>query len=151
MLALLVLSSIAAALIPVDRDRPSPREAASTRAAEPRIPAGTFVHKTIAAEASKPVRIALDVGDQLELAVTSKRPGQVEIAAFGELDDVDPDFPAHFDLLALEPGTFGVRLVDRRKIARIEVAAPDQPKDGSSNDEPGSSNAGSTSGASSAS
>jgi hypothetical protein len=148
MLALLVLSSIAAALIPVERDRLSPRETSTTRT-DPAVPAGTFVHRRISAEASRPARIPLEVGDQLELVVTGKRPGQVEIPAFGEFDDVDPDFPARFDLLALEPGDFAVRLVDRRTIARIDVAEPDQAGAASSNDEPGSSNAGSTSGASS--
>jgi hypothetical protein len=151
MLALLVLSSIAAALIPVERDRLSPRETTTTPAAEPTVPAGTFVHRRVSAEAPKPARIRLEVGDQLDLVVTAKRAGQVEIQAFGEFDDVDPDFPARFDLLALEPGDFAVRLVDRRTIARIEVTEPDQTGDASSNDEPGSSRAGSTSGASSAS
>ncbi len=153
MLALLVLSSIAAALIPVDRDRLSPREESSTEASEPRIPAGTFVHRRISVQASKPAKVSLEVGDQLDLVVTSKRPGQIEIPAFGELDNVEAAFPAHFDLLALEAGSFAVRLVGQRTIARIEVSEADQGKgEGeSSSDEPGSSTAASTSGASSAS
>ena len=108
----------------------------------------------ISVQASKPAKIPLEVGDQLDLEVTSKRPGQIEIPAFGELDNVEAAFPAHFDLLALEPGSFAVRLVGQRTIARIEVSEADQGKgEGgeSSSDEPGSSTAASTSGASSAS
>jgi hypothetical protein len=47
----------------------------------------------------------------------------VEIPEFGELENVDPDLPAQFDLLAFEPGRFAVRLVDPPGlVADIEVA-----------------------------
>ena len=79
----------------------------------------------------------------------------VEIPAFGDLEHVDPDFPAHFDLLALETGSFVVRLVEaQRPIARIEVTAAGADQGGSgksekSKDSPGSSTETSTPGASS--
>jgi hypothetical protein len=158
MLVLLVLSSILAALVPVERDRlrdDSSSSTTTTRAQAP-LPSGELVRRTVAAYDPTPERIKLGLGDQLELTVTSsKLADQVEIPAFGELEDVDPDFPARFDLLALEPGSFPVRLVEaRRVIARIEVSAGDQGKrgkGGKSNDPPGSSTETSTSGASSAS
>jgi hypothetical protein len=150
MLALLVLSSIAAALIPVERDRVPPRESTTTEPRAPTIPPGTFVHRTISADAKRMARIEIRVGDQLGLKVTSKRPGLVEIPAFGELENVDPAFAGHFDLLALQPGSFPVLLVDdERTIARIEVAARGQ-SGGSSNAAPGDRTADSTPGASSA-
>ncbi len=176
MLVLLVASSILAALIPVERDPGGDESSTSTSVAEATepVPAGKLVQRTIAADDPTPERIELDLGDQLDLTVTSpKLADQVEIPAFGELDEVDPDFPARFDLLALEPGSFPVRLVEaERVIARIEVAAakrgqegsrgPDRPggsgepggsdgsgEPGSSSDSPGSSTVTSTSGASS--
>ena len=179
MLVLLVASSILAALVPVEPNRGGDESSSSTTrtaAAEPR-PAGELVRRTIAADDPTPERIELELGDQLDLTVTSaKLADQVEIPAFGGLDEVDPDFPARFDLLPLEPGSFPVRLVEaERVIARIQVAAakrdqegsrgPDRSDDsggadesggaggsgkpGSSSDSPGSSTATSTSGASS--
>jgi hypothetical protein len=159
MLVLLELSSILAALVPVERNRPGDDSSSSTttttRAPAP-VPSGELVRRTIAADDPTPERIKLGLGDQLELTVTTaKLPDQVEIPAFGQLDDVDPDFPARFDLLALEPGSFAVRLVDAgRVVARIEVSAGGQGKrgeGGKSSDSPGSSTETSTSGARSAS
>ena len=151
MLALLVLSSIAAALIPVERSRLPALESTTTKPTEPGIPAGTFVHRTVSAQASRPARIALEVGDQLGLTVRTSRAGLVEIPAFGELQNADPALPAHFDLLALERGRFPVRLVDRRTIATLVVSGRAQADGDNSSAAPGSSTQASTSGASSAS
>jgi hypothetical protein len=148
MLALLVLSSIAAALIPVERSR-LPVESTSTKPTEPGIPAGTFVHRTVSAQASRPAKIALEVGDQLGLTVRTSRAGLVEIPAFGELQNADPGLPAHFDLLALERGRFPVRLVDRRTVAMLVVSGRAQADGDNSSAAPGSSTQASTSGASS--
>ena len=52
------------------------------------------------------------VGDELRLTVTSPVANTIEINGFGQFDQVDPDFPAQFDLLATDPGSFAVRLVD---------------------------------------
>ena len=164
MLVLLVLSTVLATLVPVDREGVSD-ESSSTTSTEPESPsitAGELVRRSIAADDPTPERIELERGDQLELVVTSsKLADQVEIPAFSGLENVDPDFPARFDLLALESGSFPVRLSQaERVIARIEVggaaepgkARGDQAGDGgSSSDSPGSSNASSTPGASSAS
>ena len=107
MLVLLVASSILAALVPVEPNRGGDESSSSTtttEAAEPR-PAGELVRRTIAADDPTPERIELELGDQLDLTVTSaKLADQVEIPAFGGLDEVDPDFPARFDLLAARAG-----------------------------------------------
>jgi hypothetical protein len=147
MLVLLVLSSIFATLLPVDRDRLSDESSTSTTSTteQPKPKGGELIRRTIAAGDPTPERIELGLDDQLELTVTSaKLSDLVEIPAFGELEYVDPDFPVHFDLLALETGSFDVRLVDaHRVIARIDVSAQ------KSKDSPGSSTNTSTPGASS--
>jgi hypothetical protein len=136
MLVLLVASSILAALVPVERDSSEDESSSTTEAtAERPPPSGELIRKAIATDDPTPQRIELALGDQLELTVSSpKLADQVEIPAFGDLEDVDPDFPARFDLLALEPGAFPVRLVEAgRVIARIEVTARgDQGGDGKS-------------------
>ena len=128
MLTLLVISSVAAALVPVDRDRLEDSSTETTTTAPP-APRGELVREAIRADARRPARVEIKLGDQLVLRVTSTRPGEVEIPRLGELADVDPDAPARFDLLPSEPGTFRVRFielaptVDRtRTIGRIEVS-----------------------------
>lgn len=156
MLVLLVLSTILAALIPVERDRLRDSSSTTTTTTTPAEPAGQLVRRSIATDDATPERIELSLGDQLELTVESpKLADQVEIPAFGELDDVDPDFPARFDLLMLETGSFPVRLVEAgRVIARIDVSAQDsRPRDdgkgqGRSSDSPGASTETAMSGAS---
>jgi hypothetical protein len=121
MLVLLVLSSIAAALIPVDRDRLSDSTTSTTTT--PAAPEGKLITKHVKTTARKPPTIHMAVGDELRLTVASPVPNMVEIPAFGELENVDPDLPANFDLLAFNPGDFAVRLVDPPGlVARINVA-----------------------------
>lgn len=124
MLVLLVLSSIAAALIPVDRNRLSDQSSTqTTMQPQPAEPAdGELATRTVSADGAKPVNVRIGVGDQLQLTVTAKRPDMVEIPGFGELEDVDPDFPASFNLLPFEAGRFPVRLVEgERTVATIVV------------------------------
>lgn len=157
MLVLLVLSSILAALVPVERDRLRGDSSSTSSTTEATTePAGKLVRRTVGADDATPERIELALGDQLELTVTSpKLADQVEIPAFGQLAGVDPDFPARFDVLALETGSFPVRLVEAgRVIARIDVSArdprsKDDQKGGNSKDSPGSNTEIATAGASS--
>jgi hypothetical protein len=127
LLVLLVLSSIVAALIPVERARNGDSTSSTTStpstAAEVPPPTGELVQRRVDAGAANPARIKLPLGSELQLTVSGdKRPDQVEIPVLGELENIDPDFPARFDLLLVEPGSFDVRLVEaRRVIARIEV------------------------------
>ena len=101
MLALLVVSSIAAALAPV---RDTGEETTSTTTQVESQPPGRLVRRTIDARDRKPASIAIDLGDQLELTVKARRRDQVEIAALGELEPVDPDAPSIFTALQEQLG-----------------------------------------------
>jgi hypothetical protein len=126
MLVLLGVSTVAAALVPVDRtvDDETTTTTTSTREA----PTGELVPESIDAGTDTPTTIRVQVGDQLQLRVTSPEPDEVEIPALDELEDVDPEAPALFDLLLFNRGRFPVRLVEaERKIGEIVV---DHPKGG---------------------
>ena len=135
MLALLVVSSIAAALAPV-READEDTSTTSTTATEP--PPGELLRETIDAGERKPARIALELGDQLELQVTAKRVDEVEIAGLGLLEQVDPNAAARFSLLPREAGRYEVRLLDAdRTIGWIEIAARRDTGERNRPDEPG--------------
>jgi hypothetical protein len=137
MLVLLGVSTIAAALVPVDRNAGDEQTTNTTTATRQR-PTGELVPKSIDANAEEPKTIRVHVGDQLQLRVKSpKRPDEVEIPALDELDDVDPDADAHFDLLLFDAGTYQVRLVDaQRKIGEIVVRSRQPPKDSNGSKRP---------------
>jgi plastocyanin len=124
MLVLLGVSTVAAALVPVDRNAGGDdTTTTSTSTAEP--PTGKLKKKSIDAAAEKPKTVRVQVGDQLQLRVMSRRAGEVEIPALDELEDVDPAADAHFDLLLFETGKHEVRLVESgRRIGRIIVTSP---------------------------
>ena len=131
MLVLLVLSSAVAALIPVERDALEDTSTSTTTKATP--PTGELVHGRINADRAKPKTIRIAKGDQLDLTVSSSKPGQVEILVFGVLDDVGRFAPAHIDLLPVDRGRYAVRLLPpepggrgARVIGRIIVAADAQ-------------------------
>jgi len=125
MLLLLVVSTLAATLVPPQAEREETTEANRTtgaRAPNESPPRGKGVARTIDASARGAERIEVRLGDQLALTVRSGTADQVEIPALGQLEDVDPDAPARFDLLPRRTGTFEVRLIDaRRQVARITV------------------------------
>lgn len=124
LIVMLMLSSFAAALVPVsNRDDEDPSTA--TTAPEPAAGHGKLVRARITADARKPKTIQIALGDQLALAVTATRAGEVEIPDLGELEDVEPGTPARFDLLPLASGTYDVRLVEpNRLLGRIVVGPP---------------------------
>jgi hypothetical protein len=123
MLVLLGVSTIAAALVPVDREAGTDETTTTSTPAEKRDDeGGKLVSKSIDAQSKPPRVVRIELGDQLALRVTSRRDAEVEIPAFGELDDVGPGAPALFDLLPFEADRYAVRLVKpRRTIGRIEV------------------------------
>jgi hypothetical protein len=130
MLALLALSTLAAALVPPQARRAEEttgtetgRESRPTR--DGRGAPGRLVRRTIdAGRGRRPIR--LRSGDQLALTVRSDVADQVEVPAFGLIEDVGRDDPARFDLLADRVGRFDIRLVEaRRAIATISVRRPD--------------------------
>ena len=119
MLSLLVISSIAAALVPVERDSLDDNTTTTTSAARPT--SSELIRRTVEA-GGKIEKIRARVGDQLELRVRVRRPGEVAIPKLGQLQAVDPAAPAYFDLLLDEPGAYPVRLVGAdRPIARIKA------------------------------
>jgi hypothetical protein len=121
MLVLLGVSTIAAALVPVDRDA-GDEETTNTTTTTRQHPTGDLVEKSIDASAEQPKTIRVQVGDQLQLRVKSQRADEVEIPALDELADVDPDADAHFDLLLFQKGRYPVRLVEaKRRIGTIVV------------------------------
>jgi hypothetical protein len=124
MLVLLGVSTVAAALVPVDRESGDDTMTTSTSPAE--SPTGELEERSIDANAEEPKTVRAQVGDQLQLRVKSRRADEVEIPALDELEDVDPDAPARFDLLLFDKGHFPVRLVEReRKIGEIVVDRPE--------------------------
>ena len=124
MLVLLGVSTVAAALVPVDRNAGGDETTTSTSTREP--PTGSLGRRSINAGAEKPKTIHVQVGDQLQLRVRSPaRADEVEIPALDQLTDVDPDADAHFDLLLFDKGRYPVLLVEAdRKIGQIVVTSP---------------------------
>lgn len=126
MLVLLVLSSVAAALVPVEERSREDSSSTTTSTSAPELPRGGFISRSVDAATREPSRIRAEAGDQLELVVTSPRPAQVAIPALDELEDTDPEFSARFDLLLLDTGRYQVEVIETdggkgRSIATIEV------------------------------
>ena len=131
LLVLLFLSSLAAALAPVENrvgtDSSSSTSTAAEAttlpengAAEPRS-----IEQTVDAGANRPIPIRARTGDRLELKVTSQESGTVELNGIGPTEDVGPRQPAFFDVLLREAGNYPVRFLgSEREIATIEVSPP---------------------------
>jgi hypothetical protein len=125
MLVLLGLSTLAAALVPPQRE---PGGTATTQTTSPRTsklpPGGELVRATIDAEGRRPARIEVSLGDQLALGVHSRRPGEIEVTGLGLIEDVAPGAPARFDILARRAGRFEVRWIEpRARLGVIRVTA----------------------------
>ena len=130
MLLLLAVSTLAAALVPPQGEREETASDGGTAATEPRPgrksqqPPGALVRRTIDVAPHGADEIELRRGDQLALTVRSGVADQVEIPAFGRLEDLTPEDPARFNLLPDRTGVFEVRLLAaRRVIGRIRVRA----------------------------
>jgi hypothetical protein len=135
MLVLLAVSTLAAALVPPQGQREestSRTEAAgkgSKRAGKGRSPPGRLVKRTIEVRRQRSETIELRRGDQLALTVRSGATDQIEVPAFGVIEDVAPGDPARFDLLPDRTGVFSVRLLEaRRTIGSIEVGPTRPPR-----------------------
>jgi len=124
MLVLLAVSTIAAALVPPEarRDGTGSTTSTTTRVPVSDATGGKLVRRTIVVGPRGSTPIEIRLGDQLALTVRARSADQVEIPAFGLLEDVDRDLPARFDLLPERAGMFDVDLVDAgRTVAEIEV------------------------------
>ena len=113
MLVLLFLSSLAAALAPVERQRDESSTTSTAEVFPAALAGGELVHRKLAADPKDPPRIEAAVGDQLQLRVTSKRPATLELVGLGPTEDVDsaagalrrPARPeGHVPIRALETG-----------------------------------------------
>ncbi|MGH2961701.1 MAG: hypothetical protein ACRDL3_05845 [Solirubrobacterales bacterium] len=130
MLVLLAVSSLAAALVSPQSEREQGSETGTGRtdtagSDRRKAPMGRLVREAIDAGDRRPGGIRLRRGDELALTVRSRAAVQVEIPAFGLLEDAARDDPARFDLLLDRRGRFDVRtLAPRRVIGRIVVAPP---------------------------
>ncbi len=146
LLVLLFLSSLAAALAPVQRTEKSvstttSSESSTTDAENPdpaTLPGAAagnmprLIEQQVDTSREQAPTIRARVGDQLQLRVTSRTPGTVELAGIGATEDIGAAQPAFFDVILRNAGTYRVRFLDTgREIARIEVAEPpaqDQPR-----------------------
>jgi hypothetical protein len=130
MLVLLAVSTVAAALVPPQGDDEGTSERTRTGRREPgrhvkRTPPGRLVERTIRVAPHGIARVHVRLDDQLALTVRSGVADQVSIPAFGQIEDLTPEAPARFDLLAEQAGVFEVRLLGaKRTIGRIAVTAP---------------------------
>jgi hypothetical protein len=126
MVGLLVLSSIAAALVPVNPndklDTTEPSTGAKLPA--PRLPSGgRLVEDSVRIESGKRPVIDTSVGDQLALRISAAEPTTLEVEGLGATADVDPSTPARFNLLLLDAGSYAINeLSSGRTVATIEVA-----------------------------
>jgi hypothetical protein len=87
---------------------------------------GALLAVTIDADdpATRSIPRRVTAGDQLQLSVTSTKPDQVEIPAFGQVEPVTPFAPAYFDLLLDKPGIYEVRLLDAGRVAGVIEVSP---------------------------
>ena len=128
LLALLVVSSFAAALAPrqeadqSDGTESEPTTAPTTTTGGEEL-GGALVERRIRPDPKQPVVLELEQGDQLQLLVAVSRPASVQIPALGESSYATPGTPARFDLLLREPGRYPVTVGDGTPVGRIEVGA----------------------------
>ena len=125
LLVLLFLSSLAAALIPVERSSTS--DSTTTTRSQPATAdtPGELLSRRLDSRDNKPKTIRMRLGDQLQLSVDAGGPNQVQIPAFDQLEPVDLGSPAKFDLLPDAAGRYPVKLVlGDRTVGRIVVVGP---------------------------
>ncbi len=83
-----------------------------------------MIERTLNTSSRRSETVGVERGDQLALTVRSSIPGQIEIPAFGLLEDVAPGAPARFDLLLGRAGRFEVRLAGSGKLIAIIAVRP---------------------------
>jgi hypothetical protein len=123
---LMGLTALAASVAPRDpavrdeRRRATPTPTASA----PAGPATTrTVEREISADAERPQRVVVDQGDIVQLEVASSELDSVVF--MDEMEPVDPDSNARFNILADEVAEHEIRLLDAdRVIGTLEVREP---------------------------
>jgi len=125
MLVLLFLSSLAAALAPVDPQRDDTSSSTTTETVpEGALAGGDLVREKLVADPKDPPRIKATVGDQLQLRVTSKRAATLELVGIGPTEDVDPAAPALFDILLERKGQIRIRELETGKVVGVVRVSP---------------------------
>jgi hypothetical protein len=139
LLVVLVVSTVAAALIAPLRQDPEPTPTAeATQAADGAQAAeagdsGRLIQKSVQTPSRNPPKVRMRPGDQLELTVHTRTATQVEIPRLGQLEDAAPDAPAHFSFLAISAGRFEARALGAGPVATILVKEQPPPAE----EEPG--------------
>ena len=104
---LLVISSITAQLArpPTAGEETTSGETSttSTTVEQDGPPKGRLLRRRVAAGTAEPTEIRAEAGDQLELVVSVRRPGSIQIPGLGLLEAAAPGSPARFDLLLRRP------------------------------------------------
>ena len=127
MAVLLGLTALATALAPrspVDRQRTATPQPAPTVAPSPAVePAKPrVVERTLEADPERPVVVRARVGDTVRLVIRGDILDSVEVEGLAEIEQVEPDSPALFELLAEEPASHEIRLIDAdKRIGRLEI------------------------------
>lgn len=118
---LLGLTALAAGVAPRERlgsDSGSPPAAAAT----PEQTATGTISKTLDA-GSTGQRVVVRVGQTLELTVKSDTLETVNLAEYGD-QTAEPDSPAHWEVYADTPGSYGIVLGDSgMRIGTVEIKA----------------------------
>jgi hypothetical protein len=122
---LMGLTALAASVAPRDPAvRDDGRRATPTPSATSTEPAGPATTRTIereiSADAERPQRVVVDLGDIVELEVASSEIDSVVL--MDEVEPVEPESNARFNVLADEVATHEIRLLDAdRVIGTLEV------------------------------
>src|SRR5437867_713377 len=129
MLALLVLSTLAATLLPAPQDRSpvTPQRTSQGREPTPRRAdeAGLLLVTRMRISNRRPKPVRIERGDQLRLGVAAPFGDDIEIRRLGLTASVTPFAPAQFDLFAAHTGTFPVRADNSGRLAgRLVVGKP---------------------------
>jgi hypothetical protein len=110
---LLVISSVAAQLAqpPTTGDKTTGSETSTTStipADQQQEPGQRLLQRRVSAGAAEPTEIRAVAGDQLELLVSVREPGSVEIPGLGLIEAAAPRSPARFNLLLRRTGQLRV-------------------------------------------
>jgi hypothetical protein len=130
LLVMLFISSLVAALVPMERSSRSDEDTSTVTEAteQPSDAEARLLVRRIASSAAKQT-IRMRLGEQLQLTVAANRPDQVEIPALDLIEPVDLGSPAYFDLLPDQARSYAVRLVEaNQRVAKIDVTAPGREK-----------------------
>ena len=125
MVVLLTISTLAAALVPPPEERAGTGQTTSSTATTSRSkepPTGgrlVDVEVAVRSQRERPREIDVEPGDQLSLLVTSVKPGEVSVPAFGLLEFAGPGSPARFDILIEKAGRYPVHFQGAGTVATI--------------------------------